>query len=70
LALLVVIPHTTSTRGSDWEVALPKSYLKPGAFHLQQITSVPLGRLEYRMGKLDEAEFAQIRRKLRSILAL
>jgi hypothetical protein len=25
-------------RGTRWELAIPKPFLKPGAFHLQQIT--------------------------------
>jgi len=29
--------HTTALRGNRWELTIPKPFLKPGAFHLQQI---------------------------------
>ncbi len=35
LALITGLPHTTALRGNRWEVEIPKSFLKPGAFHLQ-----------------------------------
>ena len=35
LALVTVLPHTTAIRGNRWEVSIPKSFLKPGAFHCQ-----------------------------------
>jgi mRNA interferase MazF len=37
LALITILPHTTAFRGNHWELAIPKPFLKPGAFHLQQI---------------------------------
>lgn len=40
LDLVTVLPHTTALRGNKWELAIPKSFLKPGAFHLQQIQTV------------------------------
>jgi mRNA interferase MazF len=35
LALITVLPHTTSVRGNRWELTIPKPFLKAGAFHLQ-----------------------------------
>jgi mRNA interferase MazF len=35
LALITVIPHTTSLRGNRRELSLPKPFLKEGAYHLQ-----------------------------------
>ena len=35
-----------------WEFSLPKPFLKPGAFHLQQVQPVSLPRLERRLGVL------------------
>lgn len=37
LALIVVVPHTTAVRHNRWELPIPKSFLKPGVFHLQQV---------------------------------
>jgi mRNA interferase MazF len=70
LALLVVIPHTTALRGNRWELAIPKSFLKPGVFHFQQIQSVPIVRLERRMGKLTEAELSSVRARIVELLRL
>jgi hypothetical protein len=40
-ALITVIPHTTSLRGSAFQVAVPVSFLKPGAFLVQGVTTFP-----------------------------
>lgn len=58
LALETLIPHTTALRGLPWEVKIPKPFLsRDGAFHVQQIVSVPTARLERRLGELTSAEF-------------
>ncbi|MGH7953426.1 MAG: type II toxin-antitoxin system PemK/MazF family toxin, partial [Limisphaerales bacterium] len=45
LDLVTVLLHTTALRGNRWELSIPKPFLKPGAFHLQQIQSVSTVRL-------------------------
>jgi mRNA interferase MazF len=60
LDLVTVLLHTTSLRGNRWELSVPKPFLKPGAFHLQQIQSVPTVRLERRLGVLTEAEMDRV----------
>ena len=60
LDLVTVLLHTTSLRGNRWELSIPKPFLKPGAFHLQQIQSVPTVRLERRLGVLTDAEMNQV----------
>src|SRR5450755_2645391 len=60
LDLVTVLLHTTALRGNRWELSIPKSFLKPGAFHLQQIQSVPTVRLERKLGVLTEAEMNQV----------
>ena len=42
LALMTVVPHTTAVRGNPWEHTCKKSFLKEGAFHLQQVQSVSI----------------------------
>ena len=64
LALITVVPHTTALRGNRWEVALPKPFLKPGAFHLQQIQSLSVARLVRRLGSLTESEKETLEDKL------
>jgi mRNA interferase MazF len=51
-ALITVIPHTTSLRGSPFEIATPVSFLKPGAFLVQGVTLFPTVRAIHRLGKL------------------
>jgi mRNA interferase MazF len=70
LAIITVLAHTTSLRGGPWELAIRKSFLAPGAFHLQQIHSVPTVKLERRLGVLTEAEMSQVLDKLHERLRL
>jgi mRNA interferase MazF len=70
LALLVVIPHTTSVRGNRWELTLPKPFLKPGAFHLQQIQPLSLARFDSQLGILTADEFKQVKEALVRLLNL
>lgn len=44
LALLIVVPHTTAVRGNRWEFPIPKPFLRPGVFYLQQIQPIPTCR--------------------------
>jgi mRNA interferase MazF len=60
LALVTIIPHTTALRGNRWEISIAKSFLKDGAFHLQQIQSVPTVRLMRRLGALTIEEMQVI----------
>jgi mRNA interferase MazF len=70
LDLVTVLLHTTSLRGNRWELSIPKPFLKPGAFHLQQIQSVSTVRLERRLGVLTEAEMNQVLDALAERLAI
>ena len=70
LALLLVVPHTTSIRSNRWELVIPKRFLKPGAFHLQQIQNVPVIRLERKLGILAPDEFRTVKTTLTSLLKL
>lgn len=64
LALVTVLPHTTALRGNRWELTVPKSFLKPGAFHLQQVQSVSVARLERKLGVLTAEELERVRDRL------
>ena len=70
LALLVVIPHTTAVRGNRWELALPKPFLKPGAFHLQQIQPLSLASFDAQLGVLTADEFKRVKETLIRLLNL
>ncbi len=60
LDLVTLLLHTTALRGNRWELNIPKPFLKPGAFHLQQIQSVSTVRLERRLGVLTSEEMARV----------
>jgi len=70
LALITVLPHTTALRGNRWELAIPKPFLKPGAFHLQQLQSVSISRLERRIGLLAAEEWTTVQDRLADYLRL
>ena len=70
LAMLVLIPHTTAVRGDRWEVSIPKPFLQPGVFHLQQIRSIPIAKLLRKLGALTETELNTVRSTLTQLLHL
>jgi mRNA interferase MazF len=70
LALVTVLPHTTALRGNRWELSLPKPFLKPGAFHLQQVQSVSIARLERRLGVLTPEEWTAVQNRLSDYFGL
>jgi len=70
LALLVVVPHTTAVRGNRWEISIPKPFLKPGAFHLQQVQPISIARFDVLLGSLTDVELAKLRQQLATILHL
>ena len=40
-ALVTLVPHTTSLRGTRFECVLPVAFLKSGAFDVQGLVTVP-----------------------------
>ena len=50
LDMVTVVLHTTALRGNRWELTIPKPFLKPGAFHLQQVQTISTVKLERRLG--------------------
>ncbi|HEU0038804.1 MAG TPA: type II toxin-antitoxin system PemK/MazF family toxin [Verrucomicrobiae bacterium] len=61
LDLITLMLHTTSVRGNRWELNLSKPFLKPGAFHLQQIQTVSTLKLERKLGALTADEMKRVR---------
>jgi mRNA interferase MazF len=71
LALITIVLHTTSLKGNQWELAIPKPFLSSkGAFHFQQIQSITLSRLIRRLGRLSDAEWDLVLDKLAARLSL
>jgi mRNA interferase MazF len=59
-ALITVVPHTTSTRSSVFEIKLSVSGLKPGAFNIQGLTAVSPSVFIRRLGKLQPVQMELI----------
>ena len=45
LDVVTTLLHTTALRANQWELTIPKPFLKSGAFHLQQIQTVSTVKL-------------------------
>ena len=65
-ALTIYVPLTTQNRGSKYEVALPNlRFLREASVaNVQGIASLPLTRLERKLGELPGDTFDRIRQAL------
>jgi mRNA interferase MazF len=61
-SLVTLIPHTTTLRQSRFEVAVSPKFLRPGAFDVQGIVTVPTVRLMNRLGTLSTEQIRAIER--------
>lgn len=59
-ALIGVIPHTTATRGSQFEVAVPTRFLSEGAFLVQGIQAIPPKYFLRRLGILTPEQLRRV----------
>lgn len=69
-ALVTVVPHTTSVRGSRFEAAVPVGFLKTGAFDAQSLVTIPHARLLHVLGKLNARQLALVEAAVRTWLGL
>ena len=56
-ALVTVVPHTTSLRGSQFEIPVNVTFLKPGAFVVQGVSTYPHVRAIRKLGVLKPEQF-------------
>ena len=70
--LVLYVPLTSENRGSEYEVAMPKlSFLRlEGVANVQGIGSLPLKRLERRLGVLPSEGMERIKNAVRFALDL
>ncbi|MFN7544732.1 MAG: type II toxin-antitoxin system PemK/MazF family toxin [Acidobacteriota bacterium] len=59
-ALITVVPHTTSLRGSHFEIAVPVALLKPGSFSVQNVAIYPAVRAIRKLGLLKKEQFEPV----------
>jgi mRNA interferase MazF len=58
--LTTLIPHTTSLRGSRFEVVVRARFLKAGAFDAQNVVTIPQAKLIRRLGTLSETQMESV----------
>ena len=69
-ALITVIPHTTTLRGSDLEIQVSVPFLKPGAFLVQNPVTVPAVKAERFLGRLTTQQLVAVEAGVRDWLGL
>jgi mRNA interferase MazF len=55
-ALITLVPHTTSTRGTQFEATVQVQFLRAGAFDAQGLITVPVKLVIRRLGVLSPAQ--------------
>jgi mRNA interferase MazF len=69
-ALISVIPHITTLRGSIFEIQLSVPFLKSGAFLVQNPVTIPTVKAERFLGRLSPQQLATVEAGVRDWLGL
>lgn len=69
-ALATLVPHTTSTRNSRFEVPLKIRFLREGAFDVQSPVTIPHAKLIRKLGSITPAQLSAIEDRIRFWLGL
>jgi mRNA interferase MazF len=69
-SLVPVVPHTTSLRGSRFEIVVSAKYLRPGGFDVQGIVTIPTVRLIRLLGVLSFEQLKSVESGVCSWLGL
>lgn len=69
-ALATLVLHTTSVRGSRFEVKIKVRYLKEGAFDAQNLVTIPHAKLIRKLGTLQPTQLSLIEDTVRLWLSL
>ena len=59
-ALVTLVPHTTSSRNSRFEVASQVAFLKSGVFDAQNLITIPHEKLVRALGRLPASQLGSI----------
>ncbi len=68
--ITTIVPHTTSTRDSRFEIVVKCRFLKPGAFDVQNVITIPTVKLIRKLGELASEDMLSIETGLRHWLGL
>jgi mRNA interferase MazF len=69
-ALVTLVPHTTSLRGSRFEVSLKVAFLQSGAFDVQNLVTIPHAKLVRKLGALTDEQLSSVEDGIRKWLGL
>ena len=69
-ALVTLVPHTTSSRCSRFEVPTDIKFLRPGAFDAQNLVTIPTIKLLRKLGRLSADEMQSVESTVRFWLGL
>ena len=69
-ALVTVVPHSTSIRGSRFEVVIEVRFLRPGVFDAQNLITIPEAKLLRKLGILMPPQLLAIEDVVRKWLKL
>jgi mRNA interferase MazF len=69
-ALVAAVAHTTSPRGSRFEVAITTRLLRPGVFDAQNLVTIPHAKLLRKLGILSPTQLAAVEAAVREWLGL
>lgn len=69
-ALVTLVPHTTSARGSRFEAAVSVPFLRAGVFDAQNLVTIPHAKLIRDLGKLSPAQIVIVERAMALWLGL
>ncbi|MCC5598830.1 type II toxin-antitoxin system PemK/MazF family toxin [Nostoc favosum] len=63
-ALVTLVPHTTSPRGSRFEVQVKASFLREGVFDVQNIITIPHAKLLRKLGSMTPEQMVELQEVL------
>lgn len=67
-ALATLVPHTTSSRGSRFEVQVNARFLREGVFDVQNIVTIPHAKLLRKLGSLTPEQMVEVEEMLLFLL--
>jgi mRNA interferase MazF len=69
-ALVTVVAHTTSPRGTRFELAITTRFLRPGVFDAQNLVTIPRAKLLRKLGVLFRTQLVDVEAAVRAWLGL
>ena len=69
-ALVTMVAHTTSPRGSRFEVTITARFLRTGVFDAQNLVTIPHAKLLRKLGALSSTQLAAVEAVVRTWLGL